>query len=68
MEDVGEPIRRTEDLSRPVERVETRTSTEPGTRSKDTVKKARSMVDVEAKAPKKKKKKNAIDDLFAGVL
>lgn len=68
MEDVGEPIRRTEDIPRPIERVETRTSIEPGTHSQDTVKKARSTVDVEAKAPKKKKKKNAIDDLFAGVL
>lgn len=65
-EDVGEPVHRTEDLPKRAKEPETRNSPEPVTRPHDTVKKART---VETEAPKKKKrKKNAIDDLFAGVL
>lgn len=65
-EDVGEPVHRTEDIPRRAKVSEAHNSPGPVTRPHDTVKKARTM---ETEAPKKKKrKKNAIDDLFAGVL
>ena len=68
-EDVGEPIHRTEDITQPAHYTESRASAELVTRTEDTTKEPRSTMDVETKVPKKKKrKKNAIDDLFAGLL
>lgn len=67
-EDVGELIHRTEDITQPADYPESRASAELVTRTQDTTKESRSTVDVEAKVPKKKKRKNAIDDLFAGIL
>ena len=65
-EDVGELVHRTEDVPRQAKVSEARNSPGPVTRPHETAKKART---VETKAPKKKKRmKNAIDDLFAGVL
>jgi len=65
-EDVGEPVHRTEDIPRRAKDPESRNPPAPFTHPHDAVKTART---VEAEAPKKKKrKKNAIDDLFAGVL
>lgn len=65
-EDMGEPVHRTEDVPRRAKVSEARNSPGPVIRPHDTIKKAQA---VETEAPKKKKrKKNAIDDLFAGVL
>lgn len=67
-EDAGEPVRRTVDVQSLPVRSEVRTPSEPVSQPEDTKKETQGVVDVEVKAPKRKKKKNAIDDLFAGVL
>lgn len=66
-EDVGEPVHRTEDTSRPAKDAEVRNSPGLVVRPHDKVKKART-AGLGTEVLKKKKRKNAIDDLFAGVL
>ena len=70
-EDVGEVVNRTEDITQLANYPEFRPSAKLATRTQDTdtTKEPRGTADMEAKVPKKKKrKKNAVDDLFAGIL